>query len=165
MQTNIILSKLFISLSETWISNQISIRLVLTSHHSNARILVRGRGCYSMLLTIKDIDQAAFDHVKVCPQPFLTWPQRQLGHGHQATLSVIVSNEQTRTKMSAMVCNHCGVGKISRHCGVGLGSVLFWPFFLTKTLIVFVFDLLDKILKDIKNTLSLRLVGGYENNC
>ena len=34
--------------------------------------------------------------------------------------------------MSAMVCNHCEVGEISRHYGVSHGSVLCWPLFSFK---------------------------------
>ena len=35
-----------------------------------------------------------------------------------------------KTNMSAMVCQHCGAGKISRQCRMGQESVLCWPLFL-----------------------------------
>ena len=50
-----------------------------------------------------------------------------------ATSSMVILshnlNRQTRTKMSAMVCNDGMVRKISRHFKVGHGCVSCWPLF------------------------------------
>ena len=50
------------------------------------------------------------------------------GHGHPIR-SLIISNKQTLTYISCIVCKHYGVGKIPRHYRVGHGSVPCRPLF------------------------------------